>query len=249
MTVNCLIKDLSKSYATGFKLGPVGLSIGKGEIIGLLGVNGAGKTTLIRLLLGALRADTGSVRLLGFEVGKQPFVKRWIGYLDEEPIHYEWMRIQWLARFYASYYPDWNNDRFLGYLSTFKLDQKMRISRLSKGNKVRLGVATSLAHTPRLLLLDEPTSGLDPLIRVEILDSIAQYVQETPTASVLFSSHITSDLERVCNRAVVLESGRVISDTRIQPANQLERLKHSSSTRDLSLEERFLSSLTTYSIQ
>jgi ABC-2 type transport system ATP-binding protein len=247
--MNCIIKNLSKSYSSGFRLGPIDLSIRQGEIVGLLGPNGAGKTTLIRLLLGALKADTGSACLLGVDVRKQTFTRRWIGYLDEEPIHYDWMKIRWLARFYSSYYPSWDHNRFLSQLKTFSLNQSLRLRQLSKGSKVRLGFALSLAHSPRLLLLDEPTSGLDPLVRAEILDAIAQYVHNNPEVSVLFSSHITPDLERVCNRAIMLEKGRVISDTQIRAPNCFNGSEQKSPSNVGTLEEKFLRSMTSNLIQ
>jgi len=245
--MHCVIQNLSKSYSAGFTLGPIDMSIGPGEIVGLLGSNGAGKTSLIRLLLGVLKPDTGAVHLMGVNVRDQYLARRWIGYLDEEPIHYDWMKIKWLARFYSSYYPNWDNSQFTNQLEAFSLDQSTKVGHLSKGNKIRLGFALALAHSPRLLLLDEPTSGLDPMARVEILDAMAHYTDTHSEVSVLFSSHITTDLERICNRAVILEHGRVISDDQIKTASRREGTSHL--TRTPTLEEELLNALASAQIQ
>ena len=242
--MNCVISNLSKSYPSGFRLGPIDLTIKQGEIIGLLGRNGAGKTTLIRLLLGVLRSDTGSSCLQGLKAKEPVLTKRQIGYLDEEPVHYDWMKIKWLARFCSSYYPDWDNNLFHSYLHSYSLNQASRVGQLSKGSRVRLGIAMALAHRPLLLLLDEPTSGLDPFVRVQVLDAIVDYVQTNSEASVLLSSHITSDLEKICTRAVILDRGRLLSDT------QIERwTKDGNPARHVSwLEEKLLQTVPSNSI-
>jgi ABC-2 type transport system ATP-binding protein len=244
-----MTRNLSKSYSAGFRLGPINLSIKPGEIVGLMGPNGAGKTTFIRLLLGIVKADSGSIQLLGLNVRNHASVRRWIGYLDEESIHYDWMKIRWLARFYSSYYPSWDDSCFLKHLKALSLNQSSRLHQLSKGSRVRLGLALSLAHAPRLLLLDEPTSGLDPLVRMELLDTIARYASRNPAVSVLFSSHITPDLEKVCNRAIILQEGQIVSDTQIRPGRGLNEKAGPEPYSAGSLEAHLLRSITSNSIQ
>ncbi len=197
-------KGLRKDYG-GFALEGVDMALPGGTILGLIGENGAGKSTLIKCLLGIVRPSAGQVRLLGKPAAE---ALGGVGYVPDECPFPDALRVGQLAGFLPGIFPAWDRELFAGYLGKFDLPGDRKIKELSRGMKMKLTIAAALSHRPRLLILDEATSGLDPVARDEILDEFLDFVQDEDHA-VLISSHITSDLEKVCDYVTYLHHGRV----------------------------------------
>ena len=203
------IDHLSRSFGSRQALVDVTQRIERGVVFGLVGENGAGKTTLIKHLLGLLKPTHGSVRVFGLDPVRDPVgVLGRIGYLSEDRDLPEWMTIAQLMRYNQAFYPAWD-ERFADELrDQFELDPKQQIKRLSRGQRARAGLLVALAHRPDLLILDEPSSGLDPVVRNDILSAIIRTVADEGR-TVLFSSHLLDEVERVADRVTFLHQGRV----------------------------------------
>lgn len=200
------IKKLTKTF-TGFTLGDVSLTVPGGSIMGLIGENGAGKSTTIKCLLGLLHPDSGSLSVLG-GAPNDPAVREWIGVvLDECPFH-GGLTAQQVGKILSREYKMWHQELYEDYLKKFDLPRNLFIKDFSKGMKMKLSIAAALAHHPKLLILDEPTSGLDPVVRSEILDEFLEFIKDEEH-SILLSSHITSDLERVADYITYIHKGKV----------------------------------------
>ena len=207
------LEDVVKVRGPGFTLGPLSLSLGAGEILGIMGPNGAGKTTLLKLLWGFLRPDEGEIKVFGRTPHlEQVAVRIRAGYLAESPHFYEWMTAERFLLFIAGFYPGWDWSRAYELLEEFGLDASKQIDRLSKGNRMtgpELALIAAVSHRPQLLILDEPTSGLDPLIRVDLLDTLRRMAREANVGIVL-SSHVSDDLDRIADTILMLDSGSVL---------------------------------------
>jgi ABC-2 type transport system ATP-binding protein len=217
------ISNLSRRFGARDALSDVSLTIPPGEVFGLLGANGAGKTTLIRHVMGLLRAQRGSVSVFGLDPVSNPTaVLAHVGYLSELNELPEWMRVEELIRFTRSFYPSWD-DSYAGSLQQmFELDPCRQIQQLSKGQRARVGLLLALAHRPQLLVLDEPSSGLDPLVRRDILRAVIETITHEGR-TVLFSSHLLDEVERVADHVAIIENGRIIQD---EPMEQLKSRYH-----------------------
>jgi ABC-2 type transport system ATP-binding protein len=209
MTPIVEIDNLSRSFGRTQALTDVTLRIEQGGVFGLVGENGAGKTTLIKHILGLLKARQGSVRVFGLDPVAEPAkVLGRIGYLSEDRDMPEWMTVAQLQRYNRAFFPDWD-DAFARQLQDqFELDPTQRIKHLSRGQRARAGLLIALAHRPDLLILDEPSSGLDPVVRRDILSAIIRTVAEEGR-TVLFSSHLLDEVERVADWVTILHHGRV----------------------------------------
>jgi ABC-2 type transport system ATP-binding protein len=204
------VEDVTRRYGANRALDNLSLTVPRGAVFGLVGANGAGKTTLIRHLLGLLRAESGTIRVFGRDPVSDPVgVLSRIGYLSEENDLPLWMRIRELLRYVRAFYPDWD-DAFAEQLrSSFGLNPGARVRELSRGQKARAGLLVALAYRPELLILDEPSTGLDPLARRDILAAVLRTVaQEGRT--VLFSSHLLDEVERVSDHVALIDCGRVV---------------------------------------
>jgi len=203
------LKNVSKSYGS-FTLNNISLSIPGGTITGLIGANGAGKTTLIKCILNLLRPEQGKITFRGLDsIEDEQAFKEEIGVaLDECPYHDIFTPPE-VGRVMAGLYQAWDMPRFEQYLTQFGLPRDKKIKTFSRGMKMKLSIAAALSHHPRLLLLDEATSGLDPIVREEILDELLAFIEDEEHA-VLLSSHITSDLEKVCDYIACLHQGELI---------------------------------------
>ena len=203
------IKNLTKRFER-FALEDVTLTLEEGFIMGLVGPNGAGKTSLIKLILGLLQKDSGTIRVLGMDpAGKERQIKQKIGFVFDEPGWPETLRIRETAGFVSPFYDEWNSKVFDEYLARFGLDKEMRIETLSKGMKMKFSLAVALSHNARLIIMDEPTSGLDPIVRSELLEILQQLIAEE-NKSVLFSSHISTDVEKIADYITFINGGKVI---------------------------------------
>lgn len=200
------VKNLTKKYK-GFALENLNLVLPKGCIMGLIGENGAGKSTAIKSILGIIRADSGSVEIFGKEPTAD--IKQKIGVvLDEVGLPQEF-NIREINAVMKNSFDNWKDEVFQDYMKKFKLPEKKPFKSFSKGMKMKLGIAIALSHDAELLVLDEPTSGLDPVVRDEIVDIFNDFTRDE-NHSILISSHIVSDLEKICDYISFLHNGRLM---------------------------------------
>jgi len=225
------IRELTRRFDKKRALDQVTLSVPRGVVYGLVGANGAGKTTLIRHVLGLLKAQTGTVRVFGRDPVAEPVqVLSRIGYLSEQGDLPGWMRIDELLRYMQAFYPAWDAKYAEELREQFALDPAARVKNLSKGQKARAGLLTALAYRPELLLLDEPSSGLDPIVRRDILGAIIRTIADEGR-TVLFSSHLLDEVERVSDCVAMLREGRVVF------SGELDDIKQSHHRLTLRLDE------------
>jgi ABC-2 type transport system ATP-binding protein len=204
------LRGVSRSFGGKLALDGVSLDIPVGSVVGLVGENGAGKTTLIKHVLGLLKAERGSVSVFGRDPTLSPAeVLSRIGYLSEEPDLPGWMKVHELLRYVAAFYPSWDQKYADRLVEELGLDPTKKIQELSKGQRARAGLIAALAYRPDLLVLDEPSSGLDPVVRRDILAAIIRTVAEQGR-TVLFSSHLLSEVERVADHVAMIRGGRVL---------------------------------------
>ena len=208
------IKNLVREFGTKRALDNVSLSIQPGTVMGLVGENGAGKTTLIKHVLGLLKAQSGSVSVFGLDpIANPESVLSRIGYLSEEGDLPTWMKVHELMRYSAAFYPTWDDAYAMKLLDEFNLDPSAKLSKMSKGQRSRAGLLVAMAYRPQLLLLDEPSSGLDPIVRKDILGAIIRTIADDGR-TVLFSSHLLSEVERVADQISMVKAGKIlISDS------------------------------------
>jgi ABC-2 type transport system ATP-binding protein len=204
------IAGVTRTFGGKAALDNVSLALPKGTVLGLVGENGAGKTTLIKHILGLLRAESGSVRVFGANPVDDPVgVLSRIGYLSEEDNLPGWMRVHELLRYAAAFYPTWDQAYADALRREFGLPEKAVVKNLSKGQRARAGLTLALAYRPPLLLLDEPSSGLDPIVRRDILGAIIRTIADEGR-TVLFSSHLLSEVERVSDRVAMIKAGKIV---------------------------------------
>lgn len=206
------VKDLTITYHGGkkpdFSFGPVTLELPKGAILGLLGENGAGKTTLMKLILGLRRPQSGEISLLDGLPG-QPAIMENVGVVLDEPGVPACLTPVQLGKVLGRIYHSWDPQRYAQYLRQLQLPENKPFSEFSKGMKTKLSIAAALGHCPKLLILDEPTSGLDPLVREEMLELLSDFTRD-PEHSILISSHIVGDLEKLCDYVAFLHHGTLL---------------------------------------
>ncbi len=203
------IKGVTKRY-DGFTLDNISFDVPKGCIMGFIGQNGAGKTTTIRSLLHITDIDSGEIRLLGLDhIKDETAIKKRIAVVfDELPFH-DVFNAKDMARIFEGMYPEWDNIVYQQYLERFQLPMKKKIGQFSKGMKMKLQIACALSHNAELLVMDEATTGLDPVVRDEILHIFMEYLQNGER-SILMSSHITSDLEKIADMVTFIDKGRIL---------------------------------------
>ena len=202
------IKDLTKKF-DNFTLGPINLNIPRGTIVGYIGQNGAGKSTTIKLLLGLLKKDSGSIEVLGESDTSNTEVKNKIGVVFDDLFVPEELSLKNLENFCSMIYDEWDREAFFQYAAKFKLPEKQLIKSYSRGMRMKLSIAMALSHNAELLLLDEATSGLDPIVRDEILDMLMDFMQDE-NHSILISSHILSDLEKIADYIAFINDGKIL---------------------------------------
>jgi ABC-2 type transport system ATP-binding protein len=204
--------DLRKHYGAVEALRGLTLQVPTGSIFGFLGRNGAGKTTTIKVLLGIARATSGSARVLGTEAGDTAAgvaLRRRIGFVSEEKELYDYMTVDEIIRFTASFYPRWRRDLEDRYRRRFELPGTRRVKALSRGMRTKLAILLALSRGADLLVLDEPTSGLDPAVTEDVLQALVSQVADERT-TVFFSSHQLADVEQVADRVAIVHRGAVV---------------------------------------
>ena len=201
------VTNLTKRYKN-FLLDNASFTVPEGYICGFIGKNGAGKTTIMKLMLGMALKDAGEIELLG-KPSDDVSIKEDLGVLFDQPYFQEdWTPID-IEKALRPFYKKWDSSAYHRYLERFSLDPRQKYKSLSRGMKMKLGLAVTLCHDAKLLLLDEPTSGLDPVMRDEILDILREYLLEE-NKTIFFSTHITSDLEKTADCIVYIDNGRII---------------------------------------
>lgn len=203
------ITNLSKRY-DHFLLDHVSMRLDEGFIMGLIGPNGAGKTTIIKLILNLIARDSGSIRIFGSEITDNEMeLKQKIGFVMDDAGWYETFTIKEMAKIISPFYKEWNTNLFNDYLHRFELKQEHRIEKLSKGMKMKFSLAVALSHQARFIIMDEPTSGLDPVVRAEVLEILQNLIAEE-NKSILFSSHISSDVEKIADYITFINKGKIV---------------------------------------
>jgi ABC-2 type transport system ATP-binding protein len=204
------INNLSKYYGKARGIIDVSLTVEEGEIFGFIGPNGAGKSTTIRLMLSLIYPSGGSAKVFGKDaIQYGPEIRQDIGYLPSEVFYYDKMKVIDLLNYSASFYKRDCSQRIKELAETMELDLNRRIDELSYGNKKKVGIVQGLLHSPKLIILDEPTAGLDPLMQQRFFDLIAEENQKG--ATVFFSSHILSEVQRLCNRVAIIREGEIVT--------------------------------------
>lgn len=202
-------KKLSKYYGKARGIIDVDLSVEEGEIFGFIGPNGAGKSTTIRTLLGLIKKSGGTAAIFGMDCEKDKVkILSEVGYLPSEVFYYDHMRAIDLLRYSASFYKKDCTKRIAELSDALALDLGKKIEDMSLGNKKKVGIVQGLLHAPRLIILDEPTSGLDPLMQRTFFDLIQR--ENERGATVLFSSHILGEVQRICDRVAIIKEGRIV---------------------------------------
>ena len=231
------VSDLTRRFGRTVALSSVSLTIERGTVHGLVGANGAGKTTLIKHILGLLRAQSGSVRVFGLDPVADPVgVLSRIGYLSEDRDLPGWMRVHELLSYSRAFHPGWDDAYADELRRLFTLDPAATIGTLSRGQRARAGLIVALAHRPELLVLDEPSSGLDPVVRRDILDAVMHTIAHEGR-TVLFSSHLLDEVERVADHVTMLSGGTAVLSGRLEEIRDAHRVEG----RIPSLDEIFVS--------
>jgi len=216
------VKNLTKNYGTARGITDVSFNVEEGEIFGFIGPNGAGKSTTIRTLLSLIYPTSGSATIFGKDcVQFAPEIKKEIGYLPSEVFYYDKMKVMELLKYSASFYKKDCTKRIKELAEIMDLDLNKKIDDLSFGNKKKVGIVQGLLHEPKLIILDEPTSGLDPLMQQKFFDLLME--ENKKGSTILLSSHILSEVERLCHRVAIIKEGKLI---KLEKISTLKENKH-----------------------
>jgi ABC-2 type transport system ATP-binding protein len=208
------IKNLTKTYGKARGISDISFSVEEGEIFGFIGPNGAGKSTTIRTLLSLIYPTSGSATIFGKDTVRfAPEIKKEIGYLPSEVFYYDNMKVKDLLNYSASFYKKDCSKRIKELAEIMDLDLNKKIDDLSLGNKKKVGIVQGLLHEPKLIILDEPTSGLDPLMQQKFFELLEE--ENRKGATILFSSHILTEVQRLCNRVAIIKEGKIVTVEKI----------------------------------
>ncbi|MBU8914891.1 ABC transporter ATP-binding protein [Bacillus sp. FJAT-29953] len=208
------IKNLTKTYGKARGITDINFNVEEGEIFGFIGPNGAGKSTTIRTLLSLIYPTSGSATIFGKDcIRFAPEIKKEIGYLPSEVFYYDNMKVKDLLKYSASFYKKDCSKRIKELVDIMDLDLNKKIDDLSLGNKKKVGIVQGLLHEPKLIILDEPTSGLDPLMQQKFFELLEE--ENKKGATILFSSHILSEVQRLCNRVAIIKEGKIVTVEKI----------------------------------
>ena len=204
---NILVRDLCKQFDE-FLLDHVSFQVPKGRIVGFIGENGAGKSTTINLILDELIKDNGQIQILGREHTSSS-VKEDIGVVFDECNFHDVFNVSDIEKILSGVYKSWDSSLYRQYLKKFKIPERKQIGSFSKGMKMKLSIICAMAHKPKLLILDEATTGLDPVVRDEMLELFLEFIQDEE-CSIFFSSHITSDIQKIADYVILIHQGKII---------------------------------------
>lgn len=234
------IKDLTKIYK-GFKLDKVSFKLSKGYIMGLIGPNGAGKSTTIKLIMNLIRKNSGDIKIFGMDnIENEREIKQRIGFVYDENCFYEDLTVMEMKRVIAPFYKQWDNKVFDKYISKFELPKNKKIKQLSKGMRMKYSLAIALSHNAEFIIMDEPTSGLDPVFRSEMLDILYSLIQDE-NKGILFSTHITTDLQKAADYITFLNSGKVVfSDDKDSIIENYSIIKGNNGILDKAIRDKFI---------
>lgn len=202
------IDGLKKTY-DDFKLDINKLKIKQGYITGFIGPNGSGKTTTIKCILDMIKPDEGEVRVLGYDIKKNPYIKQDIAYIGDISGFLEESKLKYIKNSIKNFYSNWDEEVYKSYISKFKLNENKAYQDLSRGQKKQFELAIAFAHHPKILIMDEPTANLDPIVRNEFIDMM-QLLMESENLSVFYSTHITSDLDKCADYVVLIDDGKIL---------------------------------------
>lgn len=203
------INQLTKYYGNARGIVDVSFNIAEGEIFGFIGPNGAGKSTTIRTILGLIYPTSGSAKIFGKDIIREGAeIRKEVGYLPSEVFYYDNMRVIDILKYSASFYNKDCDSRITELAAIMDLDLNRKVNDLSYGNKKKVGIVQGLIHSPKLIILDEPTSGLDPLMQQKFFDLIL--AENEKGATVLFSSHILGEVQKLCNRVAIIRDGQIV---------------------------------------
>lgn len=226
-------QGVCKNFGDKEVLRGVDLSIPRGSVVGLLGKNAAGKTTFIKCLLGLLKVHSGTLRVFGEDSWwLTAESKAQLGYVPQEVALYPWMRVEQILQYTAAFYPRWNWELAHRLVRQWELPPKDRVGPLSAGQLQKLALVLALGHEPELLVLDEPVASLDPVARRDFLRTLLEIAQ-SETRTILFSTHITSDLERVADRVAILRDGRIVFHDELDVLKESVKRLRITASRDL----------------
>lgn len=218
------VNGLTKTY-TGFKLDNVSFTLEEGKITGFIGRNGAGKSTTLNSLFNFVHPDSGSIEFFGMDfLSHEQEIKQRIGYVSSGVNYYQNKRLKTISDVTRSFYPTWDDSAYAKYMKMFALDENKKPTELSAGMKVKYALTLALSHNAELLILDEPTSGLDPVSRDDLLDVLMGLCDEGKT--ILFSTHITSDLDKCADNIIYIKNGRIIADAPMRELESAYKLVH-----------------------
>lgn len=203
------INNITKDYKK-FKIDNISFNLPKGYIMGFIGANGAGKTTTIKLILNMIKRESGEIKVFGLDnIREEERIKEQIGVVFDECYYLEDWTLNDVEKAVSMFYKNWNSSIYEKYLKEFNLARDKKVKDLSRGMRMKLMIAVAFSHEAKLLILDEPTSGLDPVARDEFLDILRDYIEDEEK-SVIFSSHITSDIEKIADYITYINNGKII---------------------------------------
>ena len=203
------INNITKDYKK-FKIDNISFNLPKGYIMGFIGANGAGKTTTIKLILNMIKRDSGEIKVFGLDnIREEERINEQIGVVFDECYYLEDWTLNDVEKAVSMFYKNWNSSIYEKYLKEFNLARDKKVKDLSRGMRMKLMIAVAFSHEAKLLILDEPTSGLDPVARDEFLDILRDYIEDEEK-SVIFSSHITSDIEKIADYITYINNGKII---------------------------------------
>jgi ABC-2 type transport system ATP-binding protein len=203
------VSNISKDFV-GFSLKDISFELKKGYIMGFVGPNGAGKTTTIKLIMNLIKRKEGDIRVFGMDnLAHEQKIKQRIGFVYDENFYYEELTPMELRHVIGPAYFEWDNKAYQSYLDKFKLPRNKAIKKFSRGMKMKLSIALAMSHQAELLIMDEPTSGLDPVFRSEVLEMLQEFMTDE-NRGILFSSHITSDLDKIADYVCFINEGEIV---------------------------------------